>query len=129
MTGLRVLIVDDEEELVSVLAERLEFRGILAKAVCSGAEAIECAREQEFDMALVDVKMPSMSGMDTMLRIKEMQPLIKVILMTGHGDSTEVSEHLARGAYDYVAKPIQIDDLIAKITRATDETENTGGMA
>lgn len=127
MATLRVLIVDDEEELVSVLAERLEFRGISARAVCSGAEAIDCAREQEFDMALIDVKMPSMSGMDTMLQIKEIQPPIKVILMTGHGESTEVEEHLARGAYDYVAKPIQIDELIAKITTASDQSEADGG--
>jgi two-component system, OmpR family, response regulator len=126
VTSLRVLLVDDEEELVSVLAERLEFRGITVRAACSGAEAVECARHQEFDMALVDVKMPEMSGMDTMLRIKEIQPLIKVILMTGHGESSEVEEHLARGAYDYVAKPIQIDDLIGKIRKTIDESESHG---
>lgn len=128
MTKLRVLLVDDERELVSIIAERLEFRGILATPVCSGAEAIECAREQPFDMALIDVKMPEMNGIETMKRIKQYQPLIKVILMTGHGESGDAEELLANGACACVPKPIQIDDLIAKISETSDGAGQDGAV-
>ncbi len=126
MTGLRVLLVDDEEELVSVLAERLEFRNIYAKPVYSGAEAVACVRNEEFHLALIDVKMPEMGGIETMKRIKEVQPLIRVILMTGHGDSGDEEEFFSQGAYDYVVKPISIDDLLAKIRGALEAPEQNG---
>ncbi|MBD3219568.1 MAG: response regulator [candidate division Zixibacteria bacterium] len=115
---MEILLVDDEEELVSTLADRLEFRGYHADAVLSGAEAIKMLGQKKYDVAVVDVKMPEINGIEVMKMMMKLQENIKVILMTGHG-STEEGEHgMSEGAFDYMVKPINLDILISKIKTA-----------
>ena len=118
MTDLSILLVDDEEELVYTLADRLEFRGYHAVAAISGAEAVKKAGENDFNVAVIDVKMPEINGIEAMKMIKRLHPQIKVILMTGHGSPEEGEHGMAEGAYDYMVKPINIDILISKIKAA-----------
>jgi DNA-binding NtrC family response regulator len=118
MSDLRILLVDDEEELVYTLADRLEFRGYHAMAALNGADAIKKANEGDFDVAVIDVKMPEINGIEVMKMIKKLHPKLNVILMTGHGSPEEGEQGMAEGAYDYMVKPINIDILISKIKAA-----------
>jgi DNA-binding response OmpR family regulator len=115
MLKLKVLVVDDEEELVSILVERLEFRGFEVDGVLGGADALLHSKQKNFDVAVIDVKMPEINGIETLKRLKIEHPNIKVILMTGHGSPLEGIEGMAEGAYDYLVKPVNIEDLVAKI--------------
>lgn len=119
MDHLRLMFVDDEEELVSALVERLELRGIDAIGVTSGDEALEHLREEPFDVVIIDVKMPGIGGLEVLRTVSRRYPDVKVILMTGHG-STEDSEIGRRlGAVAYLQKPVDLEDLLATIERAT----------
>jgi DNA-binding NtrC family response regulator len=118
MADLEILLVDDEEELVSTLADRLEFRGYHADAVLSGADAIKKMGQTSYNVAVIDVKMPEINGIEAMKMMLKLQPDIKVILMTGHGSTEEGERGMAEGAFDYMVKPINIDILISKIKAA-----------
>ena len=118
MDRLRVLVVDDEDELVSTVCERLTLRGIEADGVLTGAAALERIRAKEFDVAVVDVKMPGMDGLEVMRKIKALRPEIQVILLTGHGSVKESKIGLQEGAFDYLIKPINIEALIGKMREA-----------
>ena len=118
MPDIRVLLVDDEEELVYTLVDRLEFRGYYAEAVLNGADAIKKIGHKYFNVVLLDVKMPELNGIEVMKMILKIQPKVKVILMTGHGTVEEGEQGMAEGAYDYVIKPIDLDVLISKINTA-----------
>jgi two-component system OmpR family response regulator len=118
MPPLRILIVDDEEELVSILIERLKFRGFDVRGAGGGLEALEFSRDADFDVAVIDVKMPEINGIETMRRLKAVRPHTRVILLTGHGSHLEGDEGMAAGAYDYLEKPIDIENLVERIKSA-----------
>ncbi len=118
MNKIRVLLVDDEEDLSLVLAERLELRGFDAQGVTSSSEAIKRIDEKEYDVMVVDIKMPGLGGMELLRRIKKNNPKSQVILFTGHGSTKEAEEGISEGAYDYLIKPIEIEDLVQKIRKA-----------
>lgn len=118
MAGLRVLLVDDEEELVSTVKERLILRGIEADGVTTGAEALERIKNREFDVAVLDVKMPGMGGLDLLRRLRSVCPKMQVILLTGRGSEKESETGLKEGAFDYLMKPINIENLIEKMKQA-----------
>ncbi len=117
MSEFRVLFVDDEEELVSTLVERLQYRDIEAVYELTGASAIERMRRESFDVVVVDLKLPGISGSETMRVINKEHPGIPVMIITGHGSSAEMQD-MPKGAADYLAKPINIDDLIEKMRHA-----------
>lgn len=119
MESLKILFVDDEEELVQTLVERLELRGIEASGLSSGQEAIDRVAREAFDVVLLDVKMPGVGGLDVLARLKELRPEQKVIMLTGHGSSRDAELGLERGAYDYLMKPVKFDDLVALLHEAT----------
>lgn len=112
MNKIRVLLVDDEEELVSTVAERLGMRGFQVQAVTGGERAIELAEQQSFDVAVVDVKMPGVSGITVLRSIRRLRPRLPVLLLTGHGLSEEGEEGMREGAFDYLYKPVDIEDLV-----------------
>lgn len=114
MPGMRVLLVDDEPELVFTMAERLELRGYEVDAVISGAEALERVRSTAFDIAVVDLKMPGMSGAEVLDSIRGDYPEMPVILLTGHGATGEAEEQesVEVKACAYLFKPINIEELI-----------------
>jgi DNA-binding response OmpR family regulator len=118
MTDMRILIVDDEEELVTTLVERMELRGLQAVGVTTGHEAVGLIEREPFDVVVLDVKMPGEDGVEIMKRIKKIRSDLPVILLTGHMSMEASEEGLKAGAIDYIIKPIQIDDLIAKMKEA-----------
>jgi DNA-binding NtrC family response regulator len=118
MDPMVVLIVDDEEDLVSALVERLEMRGIEAVGVQSGAEAVRLVGAKAFDVVVLDVKLQGEDGVDVMKRIKQIHPQLPVILLTGHMSKETSEEGFRAGAIDYIIKPIQIDDLLGKMREA-----------
>jgi DNA-binding NtrC family response regulator len=113
---VRVLLVDDEERFVSVLTKRLRLRGIDAEFALSGDAALAAARERRFDVALLDVKMPGMGGIELRRRLEALSPGMKFLFVTGHGSRDDYEAGTTEGAI-YVAKPIEIDDLIEVIGR------------
>ena len=118
MEPLRVLIVDDEAELVSALSERLGLRGVDAGGVTTGEEALALLGTREWDVVLLDVMMPGLGGMEVIRRIKTDWPNVAVILLTGHGSVRSLEEGMALGAFDYLMKPVKIDDLVRILTAA-----------
>jgi DNA-binding response OmpR family regulator len=113
---MKVLLVDDEKEFVSTLAERLSFRGIEADWVADCESAIKKVLEQSYDVAVLDVKMPGISGIELGERIHELRPDQKIIFCTGHGSAADYDAGIAQtGKRYYLAKPINIDDLIRKM--------------
>jgi len=118
MEGLRVLIVDDEEELVSALVERLRLRGFAAHGVTDGSAALAFLEEETCDVVLLDVKMPGLGGLEVIRRIKTGDPHLEVILLTGHGSVKSVEEGMALGAFDYLMKPVKIDNLVRILAAA-----------
>jgi DNA-binding NtrC family response regulator len=118
MDELRVLIVDDEEELVSALVERLKLRGFVATGVTAGTDALAFLETEDCDVVLLDVKMPGLGGLEVIKRIKEGHPRLEVILLTGHGSVKSVEEGMALGAFDYLMKPVKIDNLVRVLAAA-----------
>jgi len=118
MEGLRVLIVDDEEELVSALVERLTLRGFTAHGVTDGSSALSFLEGEACDVVLLDVKMPGLGGLEVIRRIKAKDPHMEVILLTGHGSVKSVEDGMALGAFDYLMKPVKIDNLVRILAAA-----------
>ncbi len=116
----RVLIVDDEDEFVQVLSERLTLRDFDVTTVSSGAGAIEEVENYNFDIVILDVQMPGISGIDVLREIKTLKPLIEVIMLTGHATVDTAIEGMRLGAYDFLLKPLDTDDLNAKICKASE---------
>jgi CheY-like chemotaxis protein len=112
MSRARVLLVDDEPELIFTLAERLELRGFEVDAVTSGEEALKRVEEHDYRVAVVDVKMPGLDGHQVLETIKARFPDISVILLTGHGGDEEGERGMRLGACAYLFKPVNIADLI-----------------
>ncbi|OPL16675.1 MAG: histidine kinase [delta proteobacterium ML8_D] len=109
---MRLLLVDDEGELVSTIAERLSFRGIDADWAVSGEEALAKAETEHYDIAVLDVKMPKISGIQLKGMLEGKYPDMKFIFMTGHGSK---DDYIAGSAKDlYLVKPIAIDALVSK---------------
>jgi DNA-binding NtrC family response regulator len=118
MEALRVLIVDDEPELVNALKERLTLRGLVADGVTTGAAALAYLEENPCDVVLLDVKMPGLGGLEVIQRIKSRWISLQVVLLTGHGSVRNVEEGMAMGAYDYLMKPVKIEALVKVIQAA-----------
>ena len=112
---VNILLVDDEEELVSTLAERLGFRGIDARWATSAEQAMALLDAHRFDIAVLDVKMPRVSGLELMERIRAVRPNMKFIFLTGHGSEADFQKGCSCGACFYLIKPVRIEDLISKI--------------
>jgi DNA-binding NtrC family response regulator len=123
MSAVRVLLVDDEEELVATIQERLEMRGIVAEAVTTGHDALERIQGTQFDVVVVDLKMPGLTGMDIADVIRRRQPKTRVLLITGHGSGHGELDQLASRGYPILLKPFKIDRLIAMIHEALSNEE------
>jgi len=118
MQNLKVLLVDDEEEFVTTLAERLELRGIQAQAVTDGEIALQMIETDPPRVVILDVMMPGLGGLEVLKRIKAQNSQIHVILLTGRGSTKEGIEGMQLGAFDYLMKPINIEELIKKMQEA-----------
>jgi len=118
---LKVLLVDDEEEMVTALAERLSLREIAADWVLCGLDAVARVREERYDVVVLDVKMPGMSGLEAMVEIQRIQPSIKIIFLTGHGSAADCEAGTSAGASFYLIKPIDINVLIDRLYESLKE--------
>ena len=115
MERIRLLLVDDEEDFRTTLSSRLKKREFEVTQVESGYQALEVIKEQAIDVAIVDVKMPGMDGLETLRQMKQLNPQIEVIMLTGHASVESGIEGMRLGAFDYLMKPCDINDLVLKI--------------
>ncbi|MDM8537352.1 response regulator [Desulfobacterales bacterium HSG17] len=111
---MKILLVDDEQELVSTLAERLEIRGIDAHWFTNASKALQSAESVSYDLAVLDVKMPVVSGLELRDLLQKRYPNMKFIFLTGHGSEEDYKQGTVDGA-SYLVKPISIGILIAKM--------------
>jgi len=116
-----VLLVDDEVPFVETMTKRLNKRNLSILNAFSGTEALEVLeKESNVDVVILDVKMPGMDGIDTLREIKRVHPLVEVIMLTGHGTIESGIEGMKLGAFDYLTKPCNIDQLMTKVQEAKD---------
>ena len=118
MEECRVLLVDDEKDFLEVLIRRLKKRQVNVDGVSSGEEALQYLRVRPIDVVVLDVKMPGMDGITALQEIKKLNPLIEVIMLTGHASLEVALEGMHSGAFDYLMKPAEIDELLYKIEDA-----------
>ncbi|GAB6907330.1 Response regulator receiver domain-containing protein [Desulfosarcina cetonica] len=118
MIGSKILFVDDEVVFASNMAKLLESRGYWVKAVNTGDSAIQELEKQDFDVVVLDLKMPGMDGITTLKEIKKLDLFTQTLILTGHGSIDTALEAIKLGAYDYLTKPCEIEDLVEKIEGA-----------
>jgi DNA-binding NtrC family response regulator len=116
----RLLIVDDEEQFVEALSERLVMRDYDVATSLTGEEAIEKITNYNFDVVILDVRLPGIEGTAVLREIKSLKPLTEVIMLTGHGTVEMAIEGMKLGAFDFLMKPCETEDLTAKIDKAHD---------
>lgn len=115
---IRVLIVDDEDDFRDTIVKRLKARKLAAEGAASGILALETLKEKDFDVIVLDVKMPEMDGIETLRHIKKMKPEIEVIMLTGHASVEFGLKGMQLGAFDYVMKPAMLNELLDTIIQA-----------
>jgi len=118
---IRLLIVDDEVGFVNILTKRLSRRNMAVTSAYNGTEAIQILRKQDFDVAVLDLKMEEMDGIEVLKIFKKMDPKMVVIMLTGHGSEQAAREGIEFGAFDYLTKPCELEELLAKIKEAYQE--------
>ena len=118
MEAMKIMLVDDEERFLSTTQKLLTRKGIDVVTAASGAEALEMLRHKYIHVVILDVKMPGMDGNETLKEIKKQFPLVEVVMLTGHATVESAIDGLKSGATDYLMKPTDIDELIAKATEA-----------
>jgi DNA-binding NtrC family response regulator len=116
--GLRVLLVDDEEDYVRTMAERMEMREVGSDVALTGEEALTMLEEDVPDVIVLDLKMPGMGGLEVLEQVRKSHPEVQVIILTGHGSDKEEVEARRLGAFDYLRKPVDINDLMETVRRA-----------
>ena len=119
MPAHRVLLIDDEKELLKTLAERLEVRGLIVETAQSGEEALVIIEHADFDAVVLDLAMPGIDGIETLKRMHEIKPDLQVVLLTGHATVAKSIEAMKLGAVDLLEKPADFKDLLAKIEEAS----------
>ncbi|MGE0087460.1 MAG: response regulator [Desulfococcaceae bacterium] len=118
MDKFNVLLVDDETEFLSPLVKRLGRRNLNVRTAGSGEDALSVLENSQTDVVVLDVRMPGMDGLETLREIKKRYPLIEVIMLTGHASIEVAMEGMERGAFDYLMKPMNIDELCYKLQDA-----------
>ena len=118
---IRLLLVDDEVGFANILAKRLSKRNMEVTPAYTGTEAIQVLRKQDFDVAVLDLKMEEMDGMEVLKIFKKMDPNMVVIMLTGHGSEQAAREGIEFGAFDYLTKPCEFEELLSKINEAYKE--------
>jgi DNA-binding NtrC family response regulator len=119
MTIAKILLVDDEVPFVETMVKRLSRRNLDVIPAFSGEESIKLLdKHQDMEVVILDVKMPGMDGVETLKHIKTKYPLVEVIMLTGHGTVASAVEGMKLGAFDYLMKPCDIEQLVLKVTEA-----------
>ena len=118
MKEFRVLVVDDEDDFRETIIKRLQKRELNVTGAESGEKALEILEKFLFDVVILDVKMPGMDGVETLQEMKKKRPLMEVIMLTGHSTVETAIDGLKLGAFDYIMKPADFDELLKKMTSA-----------
>jgi DNA-binding NtrC family response regulator len=116
---LKVLLIDDERDYLETMIKRLRKRNLEVAAADSGEEALRVLRETSMDVVVLDVRMPGMDGIQVLREIKRINPLVQVIMLTGHANVEVAVEGMELGAFDYLMKPANLDELLYKIQDAS----------
>lgn len=125
MDAWNILLVDDEVEFISTLAERLELRGVNVRVTYDGESALKAVAENEPQVMVLDVMMPGMKGLDVLQRVKEEHPRVRVILLTGQGKTRDGIEGMRYGAFAYLMKPLDLEELIHTLGEAINSEKGT----
>jgi DNA-binding NtrC family response regulator len=115
---IRLLLVDDEVGFTTIMAKRLAHRGVIVTTAFSGSDGIKAMRGQEYDVAVLDLKMEDMDGIEVLKIFKKLDPAMPVIMLTGHGSEKSSREGMHFGAWDYLTKPYEFEELLEKIDQA-----------
>ena len=118
MDNFNVLLVDDEADFLIPLVKRLEKRGVNVRTAGNGEQALTIVKTAEIDVAVLDVRMPGMDGIEALGEIKHAKPLIEVIMLTGHASIEVAIRGMELGAFDYLMKPMNFDELYYKLQDA-----------
>lgn len=118
MDDIKILLVDDEEDFIKTLSERLELRDLASDTAFDGQQALRFVGQQTPDVMILDLKMPGIDGMEVLRRVKDNFPEIQVIIQTGHGNDLDETEARRLGVFDYLKKPVDIELLIDRIRAA-----------
>ncbi len=119
MSIANVLLVDDEISFVETFSERLELRNFETSKAFGGQEALQVLeKNKNIEVVILDVKMPGMDGIETLAEIKRVNPLVEVMMLSGHADVASAIEGMKQGAFDYLMKPVDMDQIITKVTEA-----------
>jgi DNA-binding NtrC family response regulator len=118
MKDFKVLLVDDEQEFIETLSERLKLRDMDAKLALDGEQALAAVEGDEPDVILLDLKMPGMDGMEVLRRIKKAYAHVQVVMLTGHGTNKDEEQALRLGAYAYLQKPVDLERLVVTLRDA-----------
>lgn len=118
MDSFSTLFVDDEEEFLATVLKRLKKRNLEVMGANSGEEALEVLKSRHVDIVVLDVRMPGMDGIQTLRQIKKGFPLVEVLMLTGHANMEVAVEGMELGAFDYLMKPVEIDELLYKLQDA-----------
>ncbi|MHC1725628.1 MAG: response regulator [Syntrophobacteraceae bacterium] len=121
MSDFSLLLVDDEQEFVKALAERLEMRGFRARFALNGERALKMIQDEVPDLVILDLNMPGMDGMEVLRHIKRDSPQVQVIILTAHGSQKDRELGLQLGAFEQLQKPVQIEDLVRTMKEAYEE--------
>ena len=119
MADIKVLLVDDEAGFRKTLGKRLDRRGMIVQEADSGGQALEAMKIFEPDVVLLDVKMPGMDGLTTLHKIKLINPLVEVVMLTGHANMDIAIHGMELGAFDYLMKPVEFEELLYKLEDAS----------
>ena len=115
---IKLLLVDDEKGFANIIGKRMSKRDIDVTKAYSGAEALQAIRKADFDVAVLDLKMEDMDGIEILKIFKKMDPDLSVIMLTGHGSEAAAKDGMKFGAFDYLTKPCDLEELIKKIRKA-----------
>jgi DNA-binding NtrC family response regulator len=116
--SISLLLVDDEPDFLATLGRRLMARQFKVATAENGLAALESLAREAVDVVVLDVRMPGLSGIEAIREIKKIQPMVEIIMLTGHADLEASIQGIALGAFDYLLKPAAIDDLVYKIQDA-----------
>ena len=116
--AVRLLLIDDEKDFVDILSKRLRRRHMDVAKAYNGAEAVRLLRNRQFDVAVLDLKMEDMNGIEVLKMLRIMAPRLVVIMLTGHGSVEAAEQGIKLGAFDYLTKPCELEDLVKKIMQA-----------
>lgn len=118
MKEMKILLVDDEEEFVKTLSERIEMRDVKSDVALNGEEALKIMDEDLPDVMVLDLKMPGIDGLEVLRRTKKAYPGVQIIMLTGHGSEKDEKEARRLGVFEYLQKPVEFEKLMRTIVKA-----------